>query len=536
MRKYWREILVFGIIFGVLLLDLAPNMTWINTDSDGVHYVFAAKNMYLSHKTSAPLFLLLGKAFLLVPFGTDFWRMGLLSVVSTTIASVYISLIIKHFTNRRWLSLLGSVIYATSAVVISQSTIVETYPLVSMLSVAAYYYSLKDKWAKSSIMMGLGLAVHHLIGLVIIPLIIANKELRRPKYWAMIAAGLLFYLYIPISVKVFHSPDMWGNTTTSTFFGDNISTMTMLVGGLSGWDLPKRLLDTLSVTTVSLGASAILVAWYLITQKRILRNTLFWLFSLGTVYYLTNLAPQTYVYIMPSIAFGVVMAMVQLSKMGKAWVYSIAAASIALSVVNVNYFDIGRTLDPKLSATDFYKNELSKIPDGQILMAQYGWQWAMIYPYNKNEQRNIIPIDIDTLVSPTYQGQLREKGIQFEDNHVKDIATRQAYIATSIVKLNENVWTTRTTDDRTYGAEVIRAKDYPELVNRLPTEPPALLHWKPSNPYGIITGSIEIAEWKFLTYSNKNIRLYVLFVLYTMIPWFLFLKWLDRRKAATSAI
>ncbi len=530
IRKYWCEIVVFSAILFILLMDLAPNLTWINTCSDGVHYIFASKNLYLSHKTSAPLFLLLGKLFLWLPFGSEFWRMGLISVFSTFIASILVYLSIKVMVGRRGLALLGALMYGSSAIVISQSTIVETYPLVTMLGISAYYYALKKKWASSSLMMALGLAVHHLIGLIILPLLMFNKELRRPRRLLILASGLLFYLYIPISVYVFHSPDIWGNTTVSTFFGDNFSTMMMLVGGLSTWDLPKRLLDTIGVVGVSLGLGVILVGWYFIKEKKLLKNQLFWLFILGILYYFTNLAPQTYVYIMPSIAFGAIITAIQLSKINHYWLYATALVAIGLSVFNANYFDIGRTLDRELSANKFYNKELSKIPDGQILLAQYGWEWVIVYPYNKNEHRNIIPVDIGTLLSPVYQKQLKEQGILLTDNYDDNMAVRQSYIANSIVNLNDNVWTTKVTDARTYGAEVVRAREYPGLVNMIPTEPPAQLHWKPSNPYDIISGSIEVEEWRFITVSNKNIRFYFLVVVYSIIPYFLLLKYLDKRK------
>jgi hypothetical protein len=507
-------------------------MVWINTCSDGVHYTYASKYFYLSHKTSAPLFLLLGHAFLWIPIGTEFWRVGLISVFSTFTASIFIYLIIKQLVGKRWLQLLGALMYGSSAMVISQSTIVETYPLVTMLCVAAYYFALKRKWSTSSLMMALGLAVHHLIGLVIVPLLVFNKELRNPKQLLIMASGLLFYLYIPISVRVFNSPDMWGNQTASSFFGDNLSTMIMLVGGISIWDIPKRILDAVGLMGVSLGLGFVLVIWYLVKEKKVYKNQLFWLFILGIVYYITDLAPQTAVYVMPSIAFGVIIAMIQLSKVNRSWLYATAVVASGLLLFNANYMDIGRTLDPNLSATEFYNKELAKIPDGNILMAQYGWEWAMIYPYDKNESRNIIPVDIDTLVSPIYQKQLKAQGIKLEDNFNKDLTTRQAFIASSIVELNDNVWTTRTTNSETYGVEVIKAKDYPQLVNKPVNQIQTTWRWKPSNPYGIITGSIEVKEWNHILWSNKNANMVIgLGIIFYSLYWLLMKQW-DKRKYA----
>ena len=64
-----------------MLLDLAPDATWVNVDSDGIHLVYAAKYLVPAHKGSAPLYLLLGHFMLYLPFGTEFWRLALLSAL-----------------------------------------------------------------------------------------------------------------------------------------------------------------------------------------------------------------------------------------------------------------------------------------------------------------------------------------------------------------------------------------------------------------------------------------------------------------------
>jgi len=55
LKKYWPEVLVFGVIAGVLVNNLAPDWTWMNTDSDGAHYTMAAKYLTTAHHMSAPL-------------------------------------------------------------------------------------------------------------------------------------------------------------------------------------------------------------------------------------------------------------------------------------------------------------------------------------------------------------------------------------------------------------------------------------------------------------------------------------------------
>jgi len=266
LRKYWAELLVFGSIAGVLLICMIPNISWINTDCDGPHYIYAAKYLYPAHKTSAPLFLLLGHAFLWLPLGTEAWRFALLSGIATVVTAVFIYLIVRNRTGNKWHGLAGAVIYGSSALVISQSIIIETYALVTMFAVLAFYFAEKKKWLWCAVMLGAGGAVHHLIGIPLLALLVFNKELRSWKYVGTMASFLLIYLYIPITKAVNSPPDMWGNVTPKEFIADNLSTMLMLWGGLSIWDLPKRMLDTVGLLGVSLGLALVPIVWFIKTM------------------------------------------------------------------------------------------------------------------------------------------------------------------------------------------------------------------------------------------------------------------------------
>jgi len=226
----------------------------------------------------------------------------------------------------------------------------------------------------------------------------------------------------------------------------------------------------------------------------------------------------------PSIAFGAIAIGIGLSKIGlhydERWVandwtkratYGVIGISALMLVYNANYFDIGRTLDPKLSARQFYNEELSKVPDGQILLAQQGWEWAMVYPYNKNEGRNIIPVNPGSLASKKYQDILHEWGIKFEVPQEKvTLVELQNYIVKEILKQNENIWITVPTEPRTYGATIL---PYKGNENKLGVTPKSITdgsrdmiwQWKPYNPYDITTGAIEVEEWVYIVFSNYSV-------------------------------
>jgi len=278
----------------------------------------------------------------------------------------------------------------------------------------------------------------------------------------------------------------------------------MLTGKLAIYDLPKRLLDAGGLILLNFAFIGVIpLIWAFKNGKGWHKNVLFWMMIVPLIYWISDIAPQTYVYAYSTVAFGAIAVGIGLSKLNKKIVYATAICAIVLLGFNTWYMDIGKQLDPNLSATKYYTVELDKVPDGQILMPYYGWEWAAIYRYNKENDRSIIPVCIDTLTNPLYQDMLTEQGVKFEDNFATDRLSRQNYLALSIITLNENVWTTKITDASTYGCEVLPATE--ELLIKMPTEPAGQWHWIPDNPYAIIRGSIEIEKWAFITMSNHNI-------------------------------
>lgn len=510
LKRYWLETMVIGAIFGVLLLCNLPGMTWINTDSDGAHYILSAKYMGVAHNTSAPLFLLIGRLFLFLPFGTEAWRMGLISVIATTVCSILIYRVVKyHLRNNakaRWYAMIAAVMYGGSALVITQSTIIETYALSTALSVGAYYACLRRKWLATSVLLGLTLAVHPLFfGMTWLVLFVGYKELRNVKMQAIIFSFVLFYLYIPISKLFSQVPAMWGNSSVYGFFRNNFGTMWMLAGGLSLYDLPKRIINTIGILGISMGLGLIVLFWYHIKQKT-LRSSLLWLFVIPVLYFIINLSAETYVYMMPAIAFGSIAVGIGLSKLKKPMVYATAGIAIALLAFNVNYLDIGRTLDPNLSAQTYYDNELPKLNDGDIYLGG-GWTWAIVYLYNANEGEHLNPICTDILPSQEYLDMLETTGIKLTRTTSDSFIDKQWAVAQSIAEQNNNVWIAREINPRTLEYELVPAKDNMYLITRwLGEEVTPAIRWQPDNPYDFITGALEVGEWKFILKTNHNAR------------------------------
>jgi len=389
MKKYIPH-MVGLISFGYFALLAAPNMTWLNTDCDGAIYLRAAKYFVLSHSTGAPLNNLINYIFVRIPIGEEFWRLTMVSAIASSISAVLLYLIAKRYTDTPWKRFLAPAIWLGSGLVVSQSTIVETYALVTLTCVAAYYFHLSGHNKLKYVACALGLGVHHLIGFVLIPLIISdwmNKRTLKPALLSLI--GILFYVYIPLANR---APYVWIGGETLHDYVIYFTNASGLIGGLAilpPGDLFIRLQDFGLVFLGGFAVATILVVYGCIKEIKTHNYLLPSLFLLPIIYYLTDFAPQTYVYLMPAFAFGAILAVKHLdSWKWKLAPYTTKLALImccALIVLNVQMYDIGRTLDPELTCQQFYER-LDEVPSNILV---FGRGWQVVWLYNDDHGVNI---------------------------------------------------------------------------------------------------------------------------------------------------
>jgi len=341
------------------------------------------------------------------------------------------------------------------------------------------------------------------------------------------------------------------------FITDTISTIDFVVGSLAIWDLPKRILDTIGVMGVSIGVITIVPIFYYFRHNKVIRNPLFWLAIFPIILFATELDMNTYDYMMVSIPFLAIIASLGLKGMVDKYfnVKLVSAEKVAIKVVltgllmastwtiiigfglfNLNYFDIGRTLDPNLSTCRLYYQEFAKIPDGAIFMPNYAMEWEAIYKYNADYGKHIYPICMDILPSENYREQLRADGIKFTDSTNPNYSIMGRETAQSIVASNDNVWVTVSTIPETLQTDVVPANGDISLVEILTEEKlheiadhPKIL-WKPWNPYDIITNKISVLEWRNQLLSTHNVRFFAcLFAGGWLLVW-LWEKWKKKRE------
>jgi len=568
LKKHWAITLVFGFVFSIFMIDLNPDMTFMCKAADSVGYLYSAKYIYPSYHTSPPLYLLVSHLFLKIPLGTDAWRMGLVSVFSSMGACVFIYLAIKHLIIESWLrqkingsikyvetlranknaklyALLGVLIYGTSALVISQTIVVQTYATVCLLASGAFYFAIRKQWKLVGLMVGIGLAVHLLMGFVFLIMLGYMGYRKNWKALLITVSFGVFYIYIPLTNR---PPYMWFPSPEQvnpiwSVITDTIGTIDFVVGRLAIWDFPKRILDTLGVLGVSIGVITIVPIFYYFKHNKVRANPLFWLAIFPIILFATELDMNTYDYMMVSIPFLAIIACLGLNEMTNKYgltAHGFVAVTFAIivgfGIFNLNYFDIGRTLDPNMSTARLYHQEFAKIPNGAIFMPNYAMEWEAIYKYNADYGKSIYPICMDILPSENYREQLRNDGIKFVDSDNPNCSIMGRETAQSIVLMNDNVWTTISTIPETLQTDVVPANGDISLVEILTEEKwheiadnPKIL-WKPWNPYDIITNSISQKEWRNQLLSTWNVRFFACLGISTWFLMWLWERWRKKRR------
>ncbi len=381
-----RTSIIFFAVSLYFLFMVPEDLTWRNVAYDAPNYLMSAKYLTLSHPSpGSPLYNLFNAGWIrVIPFGTDYFKLALVSVLFSagTAALLY------HITR----SAMAPLIWVVSTVVVSQSTVLEVYTPISFLIVLAYWLHLtgNKKWAFAVI--GLGVGVHHLIAFLFVVLIAKDYWQNRnflqtvkPALWVLI--GVPLFLYIPLANR---EPYIWIGGNSPTDYYRYFFSQGGLIGGLSivpAGDLIERFAEFSTIALASLGIVIVAIP---LAFKYYPDKALVFLIIIITTYYFTNLAPQVYTYLTPVIALCAIVIGTHFRN------YNHRGATIAVAfggfmlIMNIFVFNIDHSAAP-----EFYTS-LSHIPPNSVVWSQNrGWEKTTIELYNMNEGTSIDHVNLE---------------------------------------------------------------------------------------------------------------------------------------------
>lgn len=233
----WLLALAQGFVAPLVVLlaylhTLAPGVTWANDGADSGDLITAAATLGIAHPTGYPTYLLLARAFQLIPLGDIAWRTTMLSAVAGVLAAWLAGRAVYDIVGTDdWAAHAGvasaTLLFGCSPLLWSQSVIAEVYSVNAVFVVLALWLALRvlvrtapqSAWQQrgSALLLGLGMGVHSTTVLMVAMWYIACAiaDVRSGRRWLLVeralwcATGLLVYMYLPVRAAA-HPPINWG--------------------------------------------------------------------------------------------------------------------------------------------------------------------------------------------------------------------------------------------------------------------------------------------------------------------------------------
>jgi hypothetical protein len=245
--SFWWFLGVITAGLFILYLSILPDhLVTMSNAGDGGDLLAALLTHGIPHPTGYPTYMLLGQVFLLIPWSTPYFRVGLLSSIATACAAGLLFLwVANELTFDRktglWIGIAAALAWGTAPLVFSQAVIVEVYALQSLLVMCNIWWitllikgvkSHKERILASMLAFTVGLSLgNHITIIFLIPAWIyalyrayrnGHSGIFLSLQIALALAGCLVYVYLPLSAR--HYPAInWGNPQTWSGFWWEIS-------------------------------------------------------------------------------------------------------------------------------------------------------------------------------------------------------------------------------------------------------------------------------------------------------------------------
>ena len=260
---WWPAAAVLAVALAAYLLTCARTVTLV----DSGELILACASLGVAHPPGFPVYTMIGHLFSLVPVGSVAFRLAAMSAVFAALTAALVALVVgevvawsrRHqgLTDRR--SRLALVVapvgaglsFAFAATQWSYATVAEVYSLNLALVAGSVWFLLRWRrggartpipWAVG-LLLGLGLGVHHVTVLLVVPgliaLVVASAGWRAlsPRRLAPAVAGgiagVLSYIYLPLAASR-HPVLNWGDPSSLERFWWHITARQYLVNLFNG--------------------------------------------------------------------------------------------------------------------------------------------------------------------------------------------------------------------------------------------------------------------------------------------------------------
>lgn len=391
--------LIIGILaFFYYLALCAKSWTWVFTSSDSGDWIASSIWWFNSQPYGSPLYVLLGH--LMNWLFPDHLVLALtigLSVVpaSITVATTY--LIIKKLTNIKY-AFIGVVILLSSAIFLTQSTILEEYALSCMFITLAYYFYILEKRKLTVLMLALGTAVHAIAGLISLIWLISHSGMlkewfktywKQKTFWIYVVFGILPYSMVLILMAMDNPKILAGNLT---FMGIlNYIGATGTIGTISWYETFKRILPFLGFMCLCLGLA--IVPFISMLKKFSVKHIQTAILTVVTCMWLyaTNSDPNTWTFLYLGIPIMVILAILGLRNLKHYHTKIVLTFSVVMLIFN-SFFLNADVLTKEYPVASKFEKSTIDLPDGSVVLTLMSGGYLLGLLRMQAGGKNIIPL------------------------------------------------------------------------------------------------------------------------------------------------
>lgn len=399
MAKKYAAPIISLCAFAYYVALSAKQYTWMFVSGDSGDWLACANTWMLPQPYGSPLYILLCRLLGLMPNQPTTLTV-LLSCLPSAITVGLVYMVVRKLTGKVWCALTASLVLLGAGVFLTQATILEEYALAIMFLTLAYFFYTSDRRKLIALCLGLGTVVHiFVLPIAFFWFALEYKQLRLKPVAVYLVSGALPYVLIPVLM----------------YFGSGLTfeglleywtgTSGAIVGTLSIFDAPQRLLSIAQILLMSLGL-AIMPLWYGLkkpydTKKVVLLITV----VVALWYHLTSLDPMSWTFMCFGLPAVVILVGTGLSKLSLKHTYIVVAGALILIAINSVFLNASTLTREESLATTYY-NELRSLPNGSAVAATSGrYSFGLLYVISEGKELRLIEID-DAGVGDYFAGPL----------------------------------------------------------------------------------------------------------------------------------
>lgn len=320
-----KGLLAGCLLVGALLLIHLHSLSSTLPPGESGTFITAACCLGVAPPPGYPLYVLIGKLFSLIPFGSPAWRLAFMDSLLNGLTLLTVYLFIMKSTGRTLAAIASTAFLGLSFIFIHSSSTGSVMPLVTFLTALTFTLLLTDESDDdrekgrrqyiTAFLAGLTCSAHP-VGFLLLPLVITIGAIRRSQYRTgagkpgtsagFFLLGLLPYLLIPLFAL--RDPYInWGASGSLSSFLHLLSGRDLFIPVLSAsyGHLPLTIFtvetefllffslikESMTVIVPALALTAIMVLY---EKRRIIAFTLFWgIVITGPLLFLIMSLPDT---------------------------------------------------------------------------------------------------------------------------------------------------------------------------------------------------------------------------------------------------